>query len=286
MFLMPLKFVLCRGVLSSLKEANEKPIGGGRSGFSLESESSNDELGIGGGDVSSFGRPCYDYSTGSVLHSDQPCCSPFRCFGNYAGGQGDDNGTNDDGDNSSGINGELNAGEAEEIEDAFATLSAGGGVGAQMRSDGETQSAGAADGSGTGGAVGAGGGLDASFSALDAGTVLHLSWPLIDHCSLWHFTVCVDDDGDGWANFGDDGAGGDGFGVSEADPPPQPAALGTDAGSSSTADDARGESAKATEAPSADLDAPFEVNFDDAAMDEPAAAPAAQNVEQSSTEAS
>ena len=31
-----------------MKEVNEQPIGGGRTGFSLESESSNDELGIGG----------------------------------------------------------------------------------------------------------------------------------------------------------------------------------------------------------------------------------------------
>ena len=62
---MPPKPVLCRGVLSSLKEVNEKPIGG-RTGFSLESESSNDDIGIGGGDVSSFGRPCCDYTIGSI----------------------------------------------------------------------------------------------------------------------------------------------------------------------------------------------------------------------------
>lgn len=157
----------CRGVLSNLKEVNEQPIGGGRSGFSLESESSNDEVGLGGFGTTRQPQLCSQFLTWLVTKIQS-------CGKNRAGAPGaaDDNtSTNDDGGGDSSINGAFDEGEQEKMEDEFAALSASGGD--HAGSGGESKGAFINDGAnGAGGDTG--GGVDTSFSSLrpdDDGTV-------------------------------------------------------------------------------------------------------------------
>ena len=85
---------------------------------------------------------------------------------------------------------------------------------------------------------------------------------------------CADDEADGWANFGDnaDGsAGGDAFAAFEDPPAPAPESglIIAEGDVSAGGDDAGGDgSGKEIGGSGADFDAAFEVNFDDADVNE------------------
>ena len=98
--------------------------------------------------------------------------------------------------------------------------------------------------------------------------------------NLAHHACClsrVDDDADGWANFGDAADGstsGDAFAAFEADPPLQPAPAPIPLADGSASVGGSEVSGTATAADGADFEAAFEANFDDAEANELSAPPA------------